>query len=648
MPLKITDFVEQVEGVTVEDIPAETRERINDALAERTGGPGGGGEAGPVNEDAILVSKSLNGRAGFTSIQDAIDGENSQNGASGADAGDTIFVESGTYDETVTAELDNLTIRAVTSGEPRVEGQVIATGNGVTVDGLRVSPPDPGDTRGADEAIRVAGGANDVTIVDNVVEDFARNSGTRFTGVDGINVFGGSGDDDIKNATIKDNLVRRLQNTGGPKTEFPGGAAGISIQGNVTNPTVEGNLVRDIGQEVTNFGFGIVVRGTGNPTEETPTDVTIKNNGVRNVLSDPESPTVGVGVGLEAGKAEDVTFSSNSIRNATFLLEDKTATIDLRSFANDNQLNRGALLENGDFEGVPGGAPVRNVIFDSIQLALDFVPAVSTEDTEMSTDDIDSPFADVPIVEVIDGASAYDPVTIDKPLILESFDDRPTIDASGSNPGIAIEASFTVVDGFEITGDDSTVAGISVRTSKGATNDVVIVDNLIRNITGAGGGGDVGVSFGILSFGDQRLTRLFVAGNVVENIGRVNAPDVDGQDGVPGFGMQLEEIGPPTGDSTGPAFGAIVDSNTVQNMRGTATDSDDNEITNYGIGIQPLDDNSVPGEDFPAAAEVVDNTIQNAAVGIVGGDTGFPSDTYEEENAFTDVDDKIRGLSNLS
>lgn len=38
MTLTITDFVEQVEGLTVEDIPPETRERLNGALADLTGG----------------------------------------------------------------------------------------------------------------------------------------------------------------------------------------------------------------------------------------------------------------------------------------------------------------------------------------------------------------------------------------------------------------------------------------------------------------------------------------------------------------------------------------------------------------------------------------------------------------------------------
>ncbi len=120
MPLTITDFIEQVDGISTDDIPLDERQRINDALADRTGGPGGGGEAGPVNEDAILVSKDLNDRAGFTSIQDAIDGENPQNGASGAGEDDTIFVEPSEYTESVTIDVRGLTLKAADGEKPTV------------------------------------------------------------------------------------------------------------------------------------------------------------------------------------------------------------------------------------------------------------------------------------------------------------------------------------------------------------------------------------------------------------------------------------------------------------------------------------------------------------------------------------------------
>lgn len=151
MALTVTDFVEQVDGVSTEDISSDERERINDKLSDLTGGPGGGGA--PVNNDAILVSKSLGGRAGFTSIQDAIDGTNPQNEASGADEGDTILVEPGTYAEKVYINKDDLTLRsssgpdhpvikfpAESSGVQGKSNQLVEIrgASGVTVDGFDI------------------------------------------------------------------------------------------------------------------------------------------------------------------------------------------------------------------------------------------------------------------------------------------------------------------------------------------------------------------------------------------------------------------------------------------------------------------------------------------------------------------------------
>ena len=40
---------------------------------------------------------------------------------------------------------------------------------------------------------------------------------------------------------------------------------------------------------------------------------------------------------------------------------------------------------------------------------------------------------------------------------------------------------------------------------------------------------------------------------------------------------------------------------------------------------------------FPVAAEVSDNIIENAAVGIVRGDTTDPSTSFTDDNTFTNV-----------
>jgi hypothetical protein len=139
MPLTIIDFIEQVDGVSTEDIPFDEREQINGALGDLTGGPGG--TEPPVNDDAILVSKNLNGREGFSSIQDAVD-------SGGAGAGDTIFVEPGEY-EPVTIDVEGLRLEGPNAGiagdsdqrgdEATItdaKGRLVIKTSNVTIDGL--------------------------------------------------------------------------------------------------------------------------------------------------------------------------------------------------------------------------------------------------------------------------------------------------------------------------------------------------------------------------------------------------------------------------------------------------------------------------------------------------------------------------------
>jgi hypothetical protein len=48
---------------------------------------------------------------------------------------------------------------------------------------------------------------------------------------------------------------------------------------------------------------------------------------------------------------------------------------------------------------------------------------------------------------------------------------------------------------------------------------------------------------------------------------------------------------------------------------------------------------------FPVAAEVSDNIIENAAVGIVRGDTTDPSSSQISGNTFSNVNTDIRSIS---
>jgi len=271
------------------------------------------------------------------SIQDAIDD---------ADDGDTICVEAGTYEEDVEVDVGGLTLEgpnAGTSGdgnrgeEATVAGRVILSEDGTTLDGFDVSPP-PAEENQESEAVRASNTPNDVTIENNVVRDFERDDpGGGFYGVDGINIFGGDADEPIENATVRGNEVRGLRN------EDTAGAAGISVQGNVDGAVVEDNVVTEIAEEVTAYGFAVVIRETGNHGE-VPEDIEVAGNDLDNVVSDPDSSFDGVGFEVEAD-GTGYLATENRIEDNDLGIEIKVAAdetdVDFNNIAGNSR--RGAL-----------------------------------------------------------------------------------------------------------------------------------------------------------------------------------------------------------------------------------------------------------------------------------------------------------------
>jgi hypothetical protein len=254
------------------------------------------------------------------------DGESIQGAIDGAATGETICVEAGTYEEDLTVDVADLTLEGPNSGTPgdgdrddeaTVEGRVILSGDGTTLDGFDVSPP-PAEENQESEAVRVSNTPDDVEVANNVVREFERDDpGGGFYGVDGINVFGGDAADSIENPTVRRNEVRNLRN------EDVGGAAGISVQGNVEGAVVEDNVVTAVAEEVTAYGFGVVIRGTGNH-DQVPADVDVTGNELDDVRSDPDSPYDGVGFEVEAD-GTGYRATENAIENNDLGVEVKVA-----------------------------------------------------------------------------------------------------------------------------------------------------------------------------------------------------------------------------------------------------------------------------------------------------------------------------------
>jgi hypothetical protein len=293
---------------------------------------------------AAVLTVDDDGGADYTSIQAAIDA---------AGAGAEIEVSGGPFDEKVTINTENITLRGVSdgtggsavaskaapSGAPVINGQVIVSASGAVLDGFIVSPS-PATTNPEGEAIRIDSGADNVIIRNNTVQNFTE--GGLSEDIEGIVAFGGSGDP-VQSPEITNNLVQDITRS----SSVSGGAVGISIQGNVQNASVSGNTVRRISDGTAPYGFGIVVRGSGN-SGGPPTGVSVTNNTITSIISDGTFFGVGFGVETDSeGNPSISTVTGNVLSNTEVQAEDKTYNLDLNAFIANNTLDRAAVIRDG-------------------------------------------------------------------------------------------------------------------------------------------------------------------------------------------------------------------------------------------------------------------------------------------------------------
>ncbi|WP_254823785.1 SipW-dependent-type signal peptide-containing protein [Haloglomus halophilum] len=292
--------------------------------------------------DAIVTSGS---------IQDAIDA---------ASAGDVIMVKPGTYAEQVTVDVPDLLLFSRDPAATTITDQVVVSADGATLCGFTVSPPAP-TSNGTGEALRISDSPDGVSIYNNIVEDIDGSNLPTWEGMDAIVAFGGSASDPIENLTIANNTARRIQ---GRNTQ--GGAAGISIQGNVDGATVKNNTVTEIGQETTSWAFGTVIRGTGNHSV-LPRNVDIVDNDISSVLANPGTSPLGVGFGVEAD-GTNYLVRDNTIDDVNIGAEVKEAATELtfvdNSLSNIDTSVSGLELYFGEKDG-DAVSPVASIIADN-------------------------------------------------------------------------------------------------------------------------------------------------------------------------------------------------------------------------------------------------------------------------------------------
>lgn len=300
-----------------------------------------------------------------------------QEGVDTAESGDTVRVKPGTYDEDVTVDVGDLTLEGPNAGicgddddrgsEATIEGQVVLSADGTTLDGFDVSPP-PAEMNAEGEAVRISNTPDDVTVKNNVVRDFEEDGVPEWEGIEGIVAFGGDATDSITNATICCNKVENIEGR-----NEKGGAAGIMVQGNVASATIKDNVVSDIGLKETMFAQGVVVTDTDNHNV-VPAVVDVVDNELSSIRAVLSSDFHGVGVGIETDGTAYL-ISENEIKGNNIGVEVKVAADDTEISGNeikdtsaDGSYNNGGVgIFIGDDNTTIKENEVKNTDFDGIR-----------------------------------------------------------------------------------------------------------------------------------------------------------------------------------------------------------------------------------------------------------------------------------------
>ena len=307
--------------------------------------PGGSQPSGPAGEDAAVVSKDAD-TGEFSLIQNAIDSVD----------GTRILVEPGTYDESVTIDVDGLTLEGPNAGIDgdsdargdeasfRLGGDI--TADGVTVDGFELlSGPNAGsggsrtEIEGANTVIR----NSDITIPDGDAPfrlqegaDGSLITQSRFADGNGGNFVLNARQDEstaIDSVEISDNTFQNISGTG---------TTAIQLNG-FTNADISGNVFDDIGEDA--------VRLAG---DVTGTDIT--NNEFTAYAQDSNiaggSFSAGALVAVDLSGA--VNISGNQFNDpggddvyVQTIASNDPAAIDLNTVLDDNTFDSNAVVFDG-------------------------------------------------------------------------------------------------------------------------------------------------------------------------------------------------------------------------------------------------------------------------------------------------------------
>ncbi len=340
-----------------------------------------------------------------------------QGGVDAAQEGDTIFVESGDYEEAVEVDTGDLTLYGVDDplvyymeddGTPAFSIEAA----GVEMQGFEVHRG--GQSQSIAQGIRVS--ASDVLVANNAVRGVSDDETDQ-----GISVLDGYGEDPVEttsNVTLYKNYVHGFPSAVGVATQEEG--AGLTDV-NIVENTLENN---GLGIGVTEFN-----EDSGKPQNVDIVGNVIDNSGFDEgvglwIFSNDKYGIKGV-ADAEEVNASGNTFSGNKIH----LLDETGVASDvdvLEEFIEDNEVNNPVVSLKSETSGLP-------VVYGEIQ------PAIGDSEEGF---------------EVIVGEGTYEEsVTVDVENLNLIGVESPVVDAGGADIGISIESDLgnVTVEGFNVT-----------------------------------------------------------------------------------------------------------------------------------------------------------------------------------------------------
>ena len=329
-------------------------------------------EGVPLGEETGPIENVTQGTFHDT-IQDAIDA---------ADSGDTIAVSAGTYEESLTIDVDGLTLEATNDPRPVVVGQsrnaVAIAASNVSVDGLEIQNPigtgDSPGSIGARGIVIQSGGHSGVAITNNVITNIGTEADTNpggifaFDGADDLTIDGNTitllagteadegqaqaillieeGDAPIQNATVSNNTISDVSDTrSAVAIRFNG-----DVSGDIAGNTITG--LRTDGPAGTGFTQAIALSKGANasaaPSNVTITDNTVAELEVGSVANFAPPVHLILSSVADVGSIEisDNSFTAETLEEV--FVADQTLDVDLNPVLLANTYSPNAILETID------------------------------------------------------------------------------------------------------------------------------------------------------------------------------------------------------------------------------------------------------------------------------------------------------------